>query len=165
MISDLLKKSDEGVDVYVPLEGIIYRDKALQHLTLGGNNNNNNNDNSSIIIGDKSELSDQRRGLVVMIPRRLGIDGIHPQYHEAIKHIFQLKQSVGIIGGKPNSSYFFLGYQNDDQLIYLDPHVINPYVDLSDHYLDPQLISTDVCLFNINDIIIINILMWEIDVS
>ena len=83
------------------------------------------------------------RAVVVLIGIRLGIDGVNPIYYETIKvcdsfHLFffffftcqiqwnmkalyTLPQSVGIAGGRPSSSYYFVGSQADN-LFYLDPH-------------------------------------------
>ncbi|KAF8329095.1 uncharacterized protein EI90DRAFT_2810383, partial [Cantharellus anzutake] len=58
---------------------------------------------------------------LVLVGVRLGIDGVNPVYHESIKKLFTFPQSVGIAGGRPSSSYYFVGYQAD-QLFYLDPH-------------------------------------------
>lgn len=44
---------------------------------------------------------------------------------DQLKQILEWKQSVGIIGGHHSSSLYFIGYQ-DDNLIYLDPHTIQP---------------------------------------
>lgn len=61
------------------------------------------------------------RAVLVLIGIRLGIDGVNPIYYETIKALFTLPQSVGIAGGRPSSSYYFMGYQADN-LFYLDPH-------------------------------------------
>ena len=37
-------------------------------------------------------------------------------------------QSVGIIGGKPNHAYYFMGCSDSDELIYLDPHTTQQYI-------------------------------------
>ncbi|KAH0447970.1 hypothetical protein IEQ34_023193 [Dendrobium chrysotoxum] len=42
-------------------------------------------------------------------------------YHDSIKSTFAFPQSVGIAGGRPSSSYYFVGYQGNS-LFYLDPH-------------------------------------------
>lgn len=45
------------------------------------------------------------------------------------KTLFTLPQSVGIAGGRPSSSYYFVGTQSDS-LFYLDPHHTRPAVAL-----------------------------------
>ncbi|KAF8258085.1 hypothetical protein EI94DRAFT_1755794 [Lactarius quietus] len=61
------------------------------------------------------------RGVVVLIGIQLGIDGANPIYYETIKALYSFLQSVGIAGGRPSSSYYFVGSQADN-LFYLDPH-------------------------------------------
>lgn len=59
--------------------------------------------------------------LLILLPVRLGIDKVNPLYHASLLQLLSLKQSVGIAGGMPSSSFYFFGYQ-DDELLYLDPH-------------------------------------------
>lgn len=61
------------------------------------------------------------RPVLVLIGVRLGLEGVHAMYHDSIKAIFTFPQSVGIAGGRPSSSYYFVGYQGNS-LFYLDPH-------------------------------------------
>ncbi|KAK4054231.1 Cysteine protease atg4 [Microbotryomycetes sp. JL201] len=65
--------------------------------------------------------------VLVLIGLRLGIDGVNPIYHSAVKGIFQFPQSVGIAGGRPSSSYYFVGSQADS-LYYIDPHHARPAI-------------------------------------
>ncbi|KAF8271567.1 hypothetical protein EI94DRAFT_1720033, partial [Lactarius quietus] len=60
-------------------------------------------------------------GVVVLIGIWLGIDRANPIYYETIKALYSFPQSVGIAGGCPSSSYYFVGSQADN-LFYLDPH-------------------------------------------
>ncbi|OAX40243.1 hypothetical protein K503DRAFT_737855 [Rhizopogon vinicolor AM-OR11-026] len=69
------------------------------------------------------------RAVLVLIGIRLGIDGVNPIYYETIKALFTFPQSVGIAGGRPSSSYYFMGAQADN-LFYLDPHHVRPAVPL-----------------------------------
>jgi len=97
------------------------------------------------------------KGVLVLIGTRSGIDGVNPVYYEAIK-VSPLRrgshptcyqaimpmltsplasqeiytwpwQSVGIAGGRPSSSYYFVGSQADN-LFYLDPHHARPAIPL-----------------------------------
>ncbi|XP_029789352.1 cysteine protease ATG4B isoform X3 [Suricata suricatta] len=68
------------------------------------------------------------RPLVLLIPLRLGLTDINEAYVETLKHCFMMPQSLGVIGGKPNSAHYFIGYVGDE-LIYLDPHTTQPAVE------------------------------------
>ncbi|BGP16747.1 Cysteine protease atg4 [Rhodosporidiobolus nylandii] len=65
--------------------------------------------------------------VLILVNVRLGIDGVNPIYYEAIKGIFRLPHSVGIAGGRPSSSYYFVGAQSNS-LFYIDPHHPRPAV-------------------------------------
>jgi cysteine protease ATG4 len=47
----------------------------------------------------------------------------------SIQSLFTFPQSVGIAGGRPSSSYYFIGTQANS-LYYLDPHFTRPAVPL-----------------------------------
>ncbi|KAI6157367.1 cysteine protease required for autophagy [Pisolithus tinctorius] len=68
------------------------------------------------------------RAVLVLVGIRLGLKGVNPIYYGAIK-LFTFPQSAGIAGGRPSSSYYFLGSQADN-LFYLDPHHTRPAVPL-----------------------------------
>ncbi|XP_077463996.1 cysteine protease ATG4B isoform X2 [Stigmatopora argus] len=71
------------------------------------------------------------RPLVLLIPLRLGLSDINDAYIQTLKQCFMLPQSLGVIGGKPNSAHFFIGYVGEE-LIYLDPHTTQPAVEARD---------------------------------
>jgi len=58
---------------------------------------------------------------LILVGTRLGIDKITPVYWEALKSSLQMPQSIGIAGGRPSASHYFVGVQGS-QFFYLDPH-------------------------------------------
>ncbi|KAJ9101225.1 hypothetical protein QFC21_003444 [Naganishia friedmannii] len=69
------------------------------------------------------------QGVLILAGVRLGMEGVNPLYHDSIKALFTFPQSVGIAGGRPGSSYYFIGCQADN-LFYLDPHLTRPAIPL-----------------------------------
>ncbi|KAI5967705.1 ATG4 [Candida margitis] len=61
--------------------------------------------------------------LLLLFPVRLGIDQVNKYYYHSILQLLASKFSVGIAGGKPSSSFYFIGYENEQDLIYFDPHL------------------------------------------
>ncbi|KAI1082668.1 cysteine protease ATG4 [Whalleya microplaca] len=62
---------------------------------------------------------------VILVGTRLGIDKITPVYWEALAASLQMPQSLGIAGGRPSSSLYFIGVQGL-HFFYLDPHYTRP---------------------------------------
>ncbi|KAJ2176992.1 hypothetical protein GGH18_006221, partial [Coemansia sp. RSA 530] len=67
------------------------------------------------------------RPLLLLVPVRLGLSRLNLGYIPKIKTLFQIPQSVGLVGGKPSRSFYFIGRQGDS-LFYLDPHVTRQHV-------------------------------------
>lgn len=107
---------------------------------------NNQHAKVQVLISESSDLYDDKINLIfkdiesrpdallLLLPVRLGINKVNPLYHASILQLLSLKQSVGIAGGKPSSSYYFFGYQNNS-LLYLDPHY-------------PQFISSRLSIYD-----------------
>lgn len=75
--------------------------------------------------------------LLLFIPLRLGLSEINRIYICGLKRTFALKQSLGIIGGKPNHALYFIGVVGDE-LVFLDPHTTQLACDLDVESPDDQ---------------------------
>lgn len=62
---------------------------------------------------------------LILLGIRLGPDRITPVYYEALKSSLTYPQSIGIAGGRPSSSHYFVGCQGET-FFYLDPHITQP---------------------------------------
>ncbi|KAG9192397.1 cysteine protease ATG4 [Alternaria panax] len=105
-IQDLVHKYREaGLRVYVSGDGAdVYEDKLKQ-----------------IAMEDDGEW----QPTLILVGTRLGIDKITPVYWEALKASLQMKQSIGIAGGRPSASHYFVATQANN-FFYLDPHSTRP---------------------------------------
>ncbi|CAH0381366.1 unnamed protein product [Bemisia tabaci] len=74
--------------------------------------------------GDRKS-STRWKPLILIIPLRLGIAEINPVYVQGVKTCFTFRQSLGVIGGKPNHALYFIGCVGND-VIFLDPHTTQP---------------------------------------
>ncbi|SCU86407.1 LANO_0C07888g1_1 [Lachancea nothofagi CBS 11611] len=59
--------------------------------------------------------------VLLLLGVKLGLDNVNARYWNDVRQILNSHQSVGIAGGRPSSSLYFFGYQ-DEYLFYLDPH-------------------------------------------
>ncbi|TVY21950.1 putative cysteine protease atg4 [Lachnellula arida] len=66
---------------------------------------------------------------LILVGTRLGLDKVTPVYWEALKTSLQMPQSIGIAGGQPSSSHYFIGVQGP-HFFYLDPHQTRPALPL-----------------------------------
>ncbi|KAI9373205.1 hypothetical protein BJX61DRAFT_552364 [Aspergillus egyptiacus] len=65
------------------------------------------------------------RPTLILLGLRLGIDRVTAVYWEGLKAVLQYPQSVGIAGGRPSASHYFIGVQGS-HFFYLDPHSTRP---------------------------------------
>ncbi|KAF8869273.1 peptidase family C54-domain-containing protein [Infundibulicybe gibba] len=110
---------DAGLGVSVAADGTLYQSDV--YAVSNSNHSRSPRRYARTAWGD--------RPVLLLLGIRLGIDGVNPIYYETIKLLYTFPQSVGIAGGRPGSSYYFVGSQADN-LFYLDPHHARPAVPL-----------------------------------
>lgn len=110
----------------------IYDDQIEDHFSSNGLENSPN----SSLLSDYCDIT--ACPILVLFPIRLGTDKVNSYYYSSILQLLSLQQCVGIAGGKPSSSYYFFGFQ-DENLLYLDPHHLQVVSS------DPETYHTSSC--------------------
>ncbi|KAK9808707.1 hypothetical protein WJX72_002328 [[Myrmecia] bisecta] len=73
--------------------------------------------------GASGSSSSALTGLLVLVPLTLGIGKVNPRYIPQLQAVLGYPHSIGIVGGRPSSSLYFIGCQ-EDSVIFLDPHEV-----------------------------------------
>ncbi|ORZ26634.1 hypothetical protein BCR41DRAFT_300870 [Lobosporangium transversale] len=63
--------------------------------------------------------------VLLLIPTRFGLDKLTEKYIPNLKQLFRMPQFMGIAGGRPGRSLYFVACQGDE-LFYYDPHFVKP---------------------------------------
>ncbi|XVE83511.1 hypothetical protein DITRI_Ditri16bG0093400 [Diplodiscus trichospermus] len=78
--------------------------------------------------------------ILLLVPLVLGLDKVNPRYIPSLKATFTFPQCLGILGGKPGASTYIVGVQ-EENVFYLDPHEVQPVVNLSRDNLEADTSS------------------------
>ncbi|GFN96701.1 cysteine protease [Plakobranchus ocellatus] len=134
--------------VYVAQDCTVYLDDVKKLCTARDLCENllNSNEEEDKSKNDNGDI--WLRSLILLIPMRLGGEVMNEIYVPCVKNLLAQENCMGIIGGKPKHSLYFLGWQ-DNKLIHLDPHFCREAVDTSDknfkietyHCMSPRKLS------------------------
>ncbi len=117
---------EAGIAVELAHDGVFYLDEVRAAASASTGKSRA----SGTLSGNRrAETAVWRRPVLILIGIRLGLETVNPIYYESVKATFSFPQSVGIAGGRPSSSYYFMGHQGNS-LFYLDPHNVRPAVPL-----------------------------------
>lgn len=125
--------------VYVASDCTVYLQEVAD-LCMSGNNNTlvkmpNGSDaedasvDASVDMPESGTAGSWKRAVIVLIPVRLGGESLNSVYIPCLQNLLAEEHCIGIIGGKPKHSLYFVGWQ-DKKLIYLDPHYCQDNVDV-----------------------------------
>ena len=76
-------------------------------------------------IENKGEKYYFQKTGIIFVSIRIGINVVSEEYYKSLRELFLCKYCLGIIGGKERLAYYFIGYDNKGNLLYLDPHNTN----------------------------------------
>jgi len=114
----LVRRHSPGqLTMYVPKDGVIYKD-SIESLCCS---------DPHIIQSPPPSTNGFVEGLpyakgttplwrpvIILIPVRLGVEKLNRLYIPTLKAFFSFPQSLGILGGKPDFSLYFVATQGDD---------------------------------------------------
>ena len=119
--------------------------------------NQNNKDNNEVIDINKITTFINKKYLMkksglIFVSMRLGINKVSVEYFSSIKKLFQCKECIGIIGGETNLAHYFIGYNDKDNLIYLDPHITRDAVlELNQDNILNDYLTKNILEISMND--------------
>lgn len=120
------------IHVYVAQDCTIYNqdifDECYSHENQSVPWQNHHPATSSVHVVMKKIIT--WKPLILLIPLRLGHEKLNPIYGDCLKAMLSIEWCIGIIGGRPKHSLYFVGYQ-DDKLVHLDPHYCQDMVDVN----------------------------------
>ncbi|XP_019524928.3 cysteine protease atg4da [Aedes albopictus] len=132
-ISDL-----DGINVYVAQDCAVYIQDILDQCTISAEPTvapwqkkltSSSSPGSSSASTNPATADDHWKSLILLVPLRLGTEKLNPIYSDCLKAMLALDNCIGIIGGRPKHSLYFVGFQ-EDKLIHLDPHYCQDMVDV-----------------------------------
>lgn len=72
-----------------------------------------------------AKIDEDEKAVLILIPVMFGMATIGKSYEQVLLRLLEAKTSVGVVGGRPKQSLYFVGHQQDN-VFYLDPHVVQP---------------------------------------
>lgn len=141
----------ENVVVYVAQDCTVYKKDIHEMCCARGRSTTkfgSSSDSTETVVDTQTEEEEWKRAAIILVPVRLGGEELNPVYIPCIKSLLAQDGCIGIIGGKPKTSLYFVGWQ-DDKVIYLDPHYCQDAIDTRErnfpiqtfHCLSPRKIS------------------------
>ncbi|CAO3565164.1 unnamed protein product [Mortierella alpina] len=110
---------DCPLTIMVPMDNTVYVSEIM-NLAL-----NRSGQADSKPLTQDQVASDSWKPVVLLMPARYGLEKITERYFNNLKTLFKLPQFLGIAGGRPGRSLYFVACQGNE-LFYFDPHFVKP---------------------------------------
>ncbi len=107
--------------------GRVYPDLSTLHESTNGERQRRRHPKFNSAKSLASE--DDWTPVLILVPVRLGGEKLNPVYVPCLRSLLATDSCVGVIGGRPRHSLYFIGFQ-DDNLIHLDPHLVQDGVNV-----------------------------------
>ncbi|KAF9970378.1 Cysteine protease atg4c [Actinomortierella ambigua] len=141
------KHADCPLAIMVPMDGLVRTSEVIQAALASApasppasvSSTTHNGSTRSTNQGNELASTAQSQGssststaatwkpVVILMPMRFGLQKLKEQYTANLKRLFQLPQFLGIAGGRPGRSLYFVANQGDE-LFYFDPHFVKSRV-------------------------------------
>ncbi|KAF9946405.1 Cysteine protease atg4b [Mortierella alpina] len=107
---------DCPLSIMVPMDNTVYVTEIMNVALNASGQPDNKSDGID---------ADRWKPVVLLIPARYGLEKITERYVNNLKALFKLPQFLGIAGGRPGRSLYFVACQGNE-LFYFDPHFVKP---------------------------------------
>ncbi|KAL5016112.1 hypothetical protein ScPMuIL_005701 [Solemya velum] len=138
------------VCVYVAQDCTVYKEEVYQMVTRRPKSTTKltNSIESVEVFSEETKNMPWQRAVVIFIPVRLGGEELNPVYIPCVQSLLAQDCCIGIMGGKPKHSLYFVGWQ-DSKLVYIDPHYCQDAINTEErdfpiqtfHCLSPRKMS------------------------
>ena len=138
----------------VHFDGYVNKKILFETFLLIKDNKKNINykNNKEIYTYDGKEFIFNKPGLV-FISLRLGLQNLDESYYKVIPLMFnQLHNNIGFVSGKKNRAYYFIGYNGDGKLIFVDPHFDQKIEKIKGNSFLFSYNIPDLYLLNVNEL-------------
>ncbi|KAF9215588.1 Cysteine protease atg4b [Podila verticillata] len=118
------KHNDCPVHISVPMDNQLRASEIVQ-MALGGSKDYVNGATVPSPSSTTFNGLDRWKPVVLLMPVRYGLEKLTEKYSNNLKKLFELPQFLGIAGGRPGRSLYFVACQGNE-LFYFDPHFVKP---------------------------------------
>ena len=146
----LFKLISDNYSLFPNLKILTFQSSVIKEIIINNCFSKEKSNNENEFIEFENEKYYFKNMGVIFISVRLGINNISLEYHDSIRKFFLCKESIGILGGIKDLAYYFIGYKDDGELLYLDPHSTkecSSYInetDFNDNYLSKNIKSLSI---------------------